>query len=209
MKNLIRRGSRSYSQQNFFATASVLLVRAMSLLVSPAAFDIFRSQDASRARARASQDRSVANIVRMYFVFRGLMKELDVNVVTSMQVLHSCCFNVRYKRNLSKSTYTLLARFRLASFLLAARAFAKSRSEIFMAMVFATTSGVIPRTIRGTSIQSRRGNLVSRGRNFSLPVSSGVPSLFELTSKRYRKRVAPFPKEFRRVVDVQKISVSW
>lgn len=75
-------------------------------------------------------------------------------------------------------------------------AFAKSRSEIFMATVFATTSSVIPRTIRRTSIQSRRGNLVSRGRNFSLPVSSGVPP-FELTSKRYRKRVAPFPKELR------------
>lgn len=88
------------------------------------------------------------------------------------------------------------------------RAFVKSRGEIFMAMVFATTSSVIPRTIRGTSIQSRRGNLVSRGRNFSLPVSNRVPP-FELTSKRYRKRVAPFPKESRRAVDVQKISVSW
>lgn len=136
----------------------------------------------------------------MYFVFRSLMKKLDVNVPTSIKVLYySCCFNMRYKRNLSKSTYALLARFRLASFLLAACAFAKSRSEIFMAMVFATTSSVIPRTIRGTSIQSRRGNLVSRGRNFSLPSSS----LFELTSKRYRKRVVPFPKEFHQVVDVQ------
>lgn len=171
MKNLIRRGNWSYSQQNIFATANVLLLPAMSLFVLRQPLIFF----ASRCSSRTPQTNPSANIVRMYFVFRSLMKELDVNVPTSMQVLHSCCFNMRYKRNLSKSTYTLLARFRLASFLLAARAFAKSRSEIFMAMVFATTGSVIPRTIRGTSIQSRRGNLVSRGRNFSLPVSSGVP----------------------------------
>lgn len=171
MKNLIRRGNGSYSQQNIFATADSLPLPAMSLFVLRSTSVFF----ALRRSFRTPQTGRFANIARMYFVFHGLMKELDVNVPTSMQVLYSCCFNVRYKRNLSKSTYTLLARFRLASFLLAARAFAKSRSEIFMAMVFATTSSVIPRTIRGTSIQSRRGNLVSRGRNFSLPVSSGVP----------------------------------
>lgn len=33
MKNLIRRGNRNYSQQNIFATVSVLLLAAMSLLV--------------------------------------------------------------------------------------------------------------------------------------------------------------------------------
>lgn len=119
--------------------------------------------------------------------------------------------NTRHKHNLSKSTYALLARFRLAGSLGRARtrAFAKSRGEIFMATVFASTS-VIPRTIRRTSIQSGGGNLVSRGRNFSLPVSSGVPP-FELTSKRYDgKRVAALPKEFSsRVVHVQKISASW
>jgi len=82
MKNLIRQGNGSYSQQNIFATASVLLLPAMSLFVfrQPLIFFVLRRS------SRMLQTDPSANIVRVYFVFRSLMKDLDVNVPTSMQV---------------------------------------------------------------------------------------------------------------------------
>jgi len=78
MKNLIRRGNGSYSQQNIFVMANVLrlLLLAMSLFVFHQAFNIFRFKTFF-----SPQTSPFANIVRMYFVFQSLMKELDVNVL--------------------------------------------------------------------------------------------------------------------------------